>query len=263
MNKNSNSYIILYATVMIVIVAVALAYAAISLQPLQNRNVEVEKMGDILRTIGKGQDADKAPDKAAYILEEYNKYITETFVVDASGQKIEGENAFTTLLGLKDEYDKPLAERKLPVFVSTQDDGGKLYILPTWGKGLWGPVWGYVALKSDGNTIEGVVLDHKGETPGLGAEITTPAFLGQFTGKTIHNAAGQLVSIAVLKGAGSSTGNPNAVDAISGGTLTSRGVEMMLQEGFKGYAPLLNSLEKQEIAPEPAPDPADSSTVNE
>ncbi len=234
-DKNNNIYIIAYSTVMVVIVAAVLAFASLGLQSKQNANIVVEKKSAILMSIGQGTEADKAPNKTAYIDEEYAKYITDSYVVNASGDKVENADAFSLLIDLKAQYDKPEAERELPVFVSKSDDGVVRYILPVWGAGLWGPIWGYVALESDWDTIYGVVFDHKSETPGLGAEIATPAFEDQFKGKEIFK-EGEMVSIAVLKGAGASAGNNNAVDAVSGGTITSRGVQTMLKTCFSGYA---------------------------
>ena len=232
MNKNSSTYIIIYSTIMVVVVAAVLAIAAMVLQPIQNRNVEVEKKGDVLASVGLAKDADKVDNKAAYINQEYAKYIKESFLVKVNGDKVEG-NAFDKLTTLKAEYDKPAEQRELPLFVS-ESNGEKQYIIPLWGKGLWGPIWGYVALKSDWNTISGVVFGHKGETPGLGAEITTEKFSSQFIGKKLFDNQ-QLVSIAVLKGAGASNGNIHAVDAISGGTITSRGVENMIRDNISDY----------------------------
>lgn len=186
-------------------------------------------------SIGQGMDAAKAKDKTAYINEEYAKYIIESFAVDAKGDKVEGADAFALLGSLKAEYAKPENERVLPVFVGKKDSGEKLYVFPLWGSGLWGPLWGYLALESDMTTIYGAVFDHQGETPGLGAEIATPAFQNQFKGKSIFK-GNEIVGVSVLKGAGASTGNPNAVDAISGGTITSRGVQDMIMSNLKGYA---------------------------
>ncbi len=234
MNKNSNTYIIGYSAFMVIVVAALLAYASLSLQKRQAENVRIEKMNDILRSIGKGGEADTAPDKSAYIIEEYGKYITESLAVDSKGGIVDGVDAFDLLINLKAEYDKPSAERRLPVFVSGEGVD-RLYIFPVWGTGLWGPVWGYVALKSDLNTISGVVFDHKGETPGLGAEITTPVFTGQFKDKQVFD-GDKIVGITVLKGDGASKGNDHAVDAISGGTITSRGVEAMIKNGLADYS---------------------------
>ena len=241
MNKNSNSYIITYTTIMVVVVAAVLSFASLSLQGRQQENVRIEKMGDILRSIGEGGDADKVADKAKYITEEYNKYITDSYVVNSKGEVVEGVDAFGLLINLKAEYDKPMEQRELPVFVNRSADGKTRYILPVWGKGLWGPVWGYLALDANWDTVSGVVFDHKGETPGLGAEIAGKAFQDQFPGKHIFNGEGQLVSIALLKG-GMAKDDPYAVDAISGGTLTSIGVENMLKDGLEGY---LAYIEKQ------------------
>lgn len=234
MNKNSNTYIIIYAAVMVIIVATVLAYASISLQGRQAENVRIEKMSDILRSIGEGGEASTVSDKAAYITELYDKYITDSYAVDYQGNKIDGADAFELLTDLKAEYEKPLEERRLPVFESTGDDGRTSYIIPVWGTGLWGPVWGYVALADDWNTVEGVVFDHKGETPGLGAEISTAEFQAQFPGKRILDDNGRVVSIILKKG-GMSGDNPYAVDAITGGTLTSVGVQKMLRDGLAGY----------------------------
>lgn len=235
MNKNSNSYILIYSTVMVVIVALVLAFTSLSLQPVQKANVDNEKKGAILGSIGQGAEADKAKDKTAYIEQEYAKYIVDTYAVNTAGDKVEGADAFALLDNLKKEYAKPAAERVLPVFISRGDDGSERPVFPLYGSGLWGPVWGYLALESDWDTIYGAVFDHKGETPGLGAEIATPAFQHQFVGKSIFS-DGQMVAISVTKGAGSSAGNPHAVDAISGGTITSRGVESMIKSNLADYA---------------------------
>jgi Na+-transporting NADH:ubiquinone oxidoreductase subunit C len=201
MNKNSNTYIITYATIMVVVVATVLAIAAMVLQPIQNANIELETKGAILAAAGVNVPTEEV--EAAY-----KANITEVSVATADGSTL------------------PLYESKA---------GGKhLYIIPVSGSGLWGPIWGYVAVEGDWDTIAGVVFDHKGETPGLGAEITTPKFTDQFVGKKLFN-GNELVGISVLKGAGSSRGNDHAVDAISGGTITSRGVESMIRTTLGEY----------------------------
>ena len=244
MNKNNNTYILLYSTVMVVIVAILLAVASLTLKSRQEANIAVEKQSAILASIGLGGDADKAENKTRYIENEYKKYIVESFAVNGAGEKIADADAFGLLSNLKNEYEKPASERMLPVFVAQLENGTRLYVLPVWGTGLWGPIWGYVALEGDWDTIYGVKFDHKGETPGLGAEISTAHFADQFAGKHIFN-DGQMVSIAVLKGAGASAGDINAVDAVSGGTITSRGVESMLKECLSDYLPYI---EKQKAA---------------
>ncbi|MCD7969203.1 MAG: NADH:ubiquinone reductase (Na(+)-transporting) subunit C [Alistipes sp.] len=233
MNKNSNTYIIVYSTIMVVVVALILSFAAMQLQPLQKANAENEMKSAILQSIGEGAGAAKAEDKTAYINEQYEKYIVDSYAVRPNGEKVEDADAFALLADLKKEYGKPEDQRLLPIFVSRSDDGTMRYIIPLYGAGLWGPVWGYLALNDDWRTIYGVVFDHKSETPGLGAEIATPQFEDQFKNKSIFS-GDRLVGISVLKG--NSAGNDNAVDAVSGGTITSRGVENMIKENLSDYA---------------------------
>ena len=130
-------------------------------------------------------------------------------------------------VNLKMELAKPEAERNLPVFVYQKKDGSEVYITPLQGKGLWGPIWGYIALEKDFNTVYGALFQHAKETPGLGAEINTAWFQAQFEGKQIFNEAGEFISIGVKKG-GAKDGDPHAVDAVSGGTITSVALEEML-----------------------------------
>jgi hypothetical protein len=89
-------------------------------------------------------------------------------VVNSSGEKTEGE-AFG--VDLKKERAKPVGERKYPVYEANLGEAGMKYIIPLRGTGLWGPIWGYIALNDDLNTIFGATFDHQGETPGLGAEM--------------------------------------------------------------------------------------------
>ena len=211
-DKNNSVYIIVYAVVMVVVVAAVLAVAAMVLQPIQNENIAVETKGALLASVGV-----EVPSKD--VEAEYKKYITEISVPVEGGSDGASEGASE--------------DAELKLYQSTA--GGKtLYIVPVSGSGLWGPVWGYVAVEGDWSTISGVVFDHKGETPGLGAEITTPKFRDQFVGKKLFE-GDKLVGITVLKGAGSSAGNPHAVDAISGGTITSRAVETMIRATLAKY----------------------------
>ncbi len=225
MNRQGNTYTFLYAVILVVVVAAMLAVVALWLQPAQNDNIENEKRQNILRTV-------KIQSTAAESKALYDKYITEQFVINSKGEKVAGD-AFK--INMAQEYKKNCDQRQLPVFVANTKDGIK-YILPLYGKGLWGPIWGYVALDEDKNTIYGTVFDHKSETPGLGAEITTPHFNNQFDGKTIFD-HDQLVAILVKKGGNAS--GPHEVDAISGGTITSRSVETMIRSYLTCYEPFL------------------------
>ena len=135
---------------------------------------------------------------------------------------------------MSNELKKPAAKQILPVFIYVLNTGDSIFVVPLRGKGLWGPVWGYISFKNDFNTVYGVIFDHKGETPGLGAEINQDWLMKPFKGKQIFNAEGTLESITVVKG-GAKPDDLHGVDAISGGTITSKGVQKMLFDNLTNY----------------------------
>jgi len=233
MRSFSNKYIFVFSLIMVTIVAVLLSFVSMQLKPLQEMNVQIEKKQDVLRSVGKAEKVGEADDKNSYINKEFGEYITESYVVDYSGKRVETD-AFEVMLALGAEIRKPREERNYPVFVYSENGGPKKYVFPVRGKGLWGPIWGYVALEEDLNTISGAVFDHKGETPGLGAEINTGWFQEPFTGKTIFDENGKFVSVEVMKG-GADPSSDHQVDAISGGTITSKALEEMMIDCMTGY----------------------------
>ena len=233
MRSFSNTYIFVFSLIMVTIVAVLLSFVSMQLKPRQQTNIEIEKKQDVLLSVGKAEKLDEVSDKSSYIEEEFGTFITESYVVDFSGNKVETD-AFEVMLTLNQEIRKPQEDRNYPVFIYENGQGEKKYVIPVRGKGLWGPIWGYVALNDDLNTIYGAVFDHKGETPGLGAEINMDWFEEPFSGKTLFNESGEFVSITVVKG-GADPGDPHGVDGISGGTITSKGLEDMLADCLAGY----------------------------
>ncbi|PIE84623.1 MAG: NADH:ubiquinone reductase (Na(+)-transporting) subunit C [Bacteroidia bacterium] len=250
MKKDSNVYIFLYSVALVVVVAVLLAVASTALRPAQERNIEMEKRLDILKAIGvDGQVETMQMPRQAAVSELYDRFITERLVVSGDGVVLEGWDAFQ--LDLRPELARMPGEQQLPVFVAHLDDGSTKYVFPLAGQGLWGPVWGYISLDADMDHIYGVSFGHKGETPGLGAEIVGEWFCGQFKGKAIFSGS-SFVSVAVLKGAGASEGMPSAVDGISGGTLTSQGVEQMLMASLSAYRPYIERMRDEKAQP-PAP----------
>ena len=224
MKDFSNRYIMVFSVVMVVSVAILLSLTALLLQPKQEKNVVVEKKMNILSSMNVSSTKSDAE-------ELYDKHIIDSYVIDTEGRVTEGVDAFT--VSLRAEQKKPLAEQYLPVFIAVADNGDTLHVLPVEGKGLWGPIWGYVALKEDMTTIAGVTFDHKGETPGLGAEINTTGFESQFLGKRLYD-NGSFVSVMVVKG-GADMSDTHEVDAISGGTITSKGLEAMMRDCLVKY----------------------------
>lgn len=209
---------------MVILVATLLSLAATLLQPRQAKNLEIEKKKSMLESI-------LVPATAENAVELYEKYIKDSYVLNSAGEKVEGVDAFNVVL--RSEQKKPLDQQYLPVFTATPDDGEKVMIIPVEGKGLWGPINGYIALRADLNTIYGATFDHKGETPGLGAEINTTPFESMFRGKTLYDNQ-EFVSVKVLKG-GADPNDIHGVDAISGGTITSKALERMLFDCIVKY----------------------------
>ncbi len=256
---------------MVTIVAAVLALISTLLKPLQERNKRIEQMQSILGAVNIESTTKNAEGL-------FNEYIVDSYVINSSGEKIEEKTVFDVdmkkqldfIEGIKtlkegsvesavSPFKKFLSgfisfekinkekinnevkalkdERELPVY-ECKNDGEMYYIFPLRGKGLWGPIWGYVSLKSDFNTIYGTNFDHKSETPGLGAEIKETWFEDQFKNKTIF-ADSKFVSVKVLKG-GAKDGDIHAVDAISGGTITSKGLETMIFDCLAGYSDFFN-----------------------
>lgn len=218
LDRDSNVYTVVYASVMVVLVAVVLAFTSQSLRTFQQKNADNDKRQQILRSINVSVPANEAEAK-------YNELIKESFLVNENGEKVEGD-AFTA------------TPEQHPVFVASVDGQNK-YIMALSGAGLWGPLWGYLSVDNDKNTIFGTDFSHQGETPGLGAEIAKPAFSNEFKGKKLF-VNGEFKSVAIVK-PGKSVAGQDYVDGISGGTITSQGVDHMLFNSLNGYVKFLTS----------------------
>jgi len=239
MNTNSNTYTVIYATVLVVVVAAVLAYVSFTLAPAQEANRQNEVRTQLLASVGI-QDVKNAK-------EAYDKYFTESFLVNSLGEKVDGD-AFAVAMNLKGQNDKIRVGRPedatLPVFICTFDDGSKAQVFAAYGAGLWGPIWGYISVDAaDMNTVKGAVFDHKGETPGLGAEIAQPWFRENFVGKKIFEGE-EFTSVKVVKG-GAAADDTHGVDAITGGTITSRALENTLAKWLGIYLPYIQAQKSQ------------------
>jgi Na+-transporting NADH:ubiquinone oxidoreductase subunit C len=248
----TNRYIFTYAAVMVIVVAAILSFAATVLKPYQEKNVRTEKIMDILKSVNIESDKSNAE-------ELYDKYITEELAITPEGEVVSlyktGSKSFEKGdirpfdINMKVELSKleKLKSGKgnekpvFPLYVCSYENK-TYYIIPLRGKGLWGPIWGNISLLDDFKTVYGVTFGHKGETPGLGAEIATSAFQKQFAGKTIFDDSYGFTSVKVVKG-GAATLPANeqihGVDAISGGTITSNSVTEMLKVCLENYVPYI------------------------
>ena len=226
MNTNSNVYTIIYAAVMVVIVAFLLAFVNSTLRDKQNKNIELDTKKQILSSLGirSVSDADAA----------FQNVGAQDMVLTADGTLAPYEGAFVTA------YEKEAKTNgRNHVFICTVD-GQTKYVIPVYGAGLWGAIWGYIALNDDKNTVFGTYFSHASETPGLGAEIATERFQGLFVGKQAVD--GGAVALTVVKN-GKVTNPQVEVDGISGGTITSQGVDAMIKACLGNYIDFLTSNE--------------------
>lgn len=271
MDTNKNLYTVVYATILVVVVAALLAFVAASLKSRQQKNIDMEKQTSFLKAVGLGADAENVEDKTAYIEGEFAKYITESFTVDAQGtvsNVVKGSpenpeaivNSPAFRVDLKAQYElikrikggdaQASALLQLPVFKCVLENE-TVYLFSCYGAGLWGPIWGYIALKEDFNTVYGVSFDHKSETPGLGAEITTDWFQNNFKGKEIFE-GDDFVSVSVMKG-GATPGNMHQVDAVSGGTITSKSLDETMKSWLSNYLPYIKEAKEEKAEAEEEP----------
>jgi len=226
--RQSILYIILYAAAITVVCGGALAFASQALKPMQDANVELERKHNILATV---MELKKGDDINAI----YAAKVKES-VITFDGNVKEGVKAVG--VDIAKEYKKNPKDRLLPVYeFRSESDPTKIenVVLPLYGFGLWNDIWGFVAFKSDLNTIQGVKLQHKGETPGLGARIESEEIQARFKGKSVfdHN---ELKSVAIQKGEGNDySSDPHKVDGMSGATLTGKGVNNMFVDYLTCY----------------------------
>ncbi|HLV42276.1 MAG TPA: NADH:ubiquinone reductase (Na(+)-transporting) subunit C [Brumimicrobium sp.] len=228
-NKDGNGYTFAFSIILVVVVGVVLSSLSIGLGPQKKANVEVKKKINILSALGVESTRKDGSEK-------YEQYITDSYVISHDGvlqENLPVEKQAFNLDVQKQFRDKKIKEddRLYPVF-EAEKDGDKLYVLPVVGKGLWGPIWGFIALSEDFETILGTSFDHAGETPGLGAEISQGFFENRYIGEKIANNGTFTPIIVVQNGTGSET---QKVDGITGGTITSKGVEKMVNETMKVY----------------------------
>ncbi len=206
LNTNNNGYIIAYATGLVVIVAFLLAFVSSALQDTIDANVKLDVKKQVMASLNVREFADDADAEAKY--------------AEMIGENVEVIDADT----------------KTVLYTATVD-GETKYVLSVKGQGLWGPIWGYIALNADKQTVFGAYFNHEGETAGLGAEIKDDkSWQAKFQGKKVFD--GENVVLGVKKNV---TLPESEVDAVTGATLTSDGVDQMLKESISRYNAVLNA----------------------
>jgi Na+-transporting NADH:ubiquinone oxidoreductase subunit C len=251
MDKDSNAYTFLFAGGLVVIVGALLASASMGLKPYQVRNVQNAKMQDILQAANV-KDVSRPKAKETFM-----DLVKQRIVIDSTGKavnKIKGSEPIERKNDSTEAFNiDPRSQLKnvgkgnfnrFALFVLENKDS-TYYVIPMAGSGLWGPIWGYISLKSDLNTVAGAVFDHASETPGLGAEIATDAFQDQFKGKKIFDENGDFVSVDVMKGKIPPKKEEHAVDGITGGTVTSHGTRNMIERTLSKFVPYFKQRKKE------------------
>lgn len=279
--RQSNSYIIIFSIALTVVLGGLLALAATALKPAQKESVKLDTQKQILSAVMDikslaGEEVDSV--YQAQISSLIVNYKGEEITTNAAGETIEAEK-----VDIRKEFKKVSSAKKLYVEAAELEESGKAeeakakkaeaesimqnvllpvfrfkpsadatdftaYILPTYGNGLWNNIWGFLALQGDMNTIEGISLDHVGETPGLGARITESEVQSRYEGKKIYN-EGKLVSVTMVKGEGNTDLGEHRVDGMSGATLTANGVNAMLEVYLESYQPYIEKLKGAGSAP--------------
>ena len=245
MNTNGNAYTVIYTTVVVALVAAILAFVAMTLKPKQDANIKAETISQMLTAAQfytKDECSAMGNDK---VLEAYSQNIKEAYTINLKGEKVRDLNTEVKSIELQDglkAQNKNIKDGSdvadLPVYVFNKD-GKSVTVVPVYGAGLWGPIWGYIALDEDLQTIVGAYFDHDSKTPGLGAKIKDdPSFRAEFIGKKVNVASDPVFSVVKV---GTSADENSSVDAITGATMTSKGLGEAIAFWLKAYAPFLSS----------------------
>ena len=257
---DSNSYTMIFAVIMVLLVGSVLAFFASSLKPNIDENKRIEKQQNILYAMGVNENDESSANFVSTDIagDEFSKFIKEQLVLEVKGNKITKQQTRTEYMADNNKQEPYLIDvkkqqanakagkvRKLPLFVG-EKDGQTFYVAPIRGKGLWDAIWGYVAMDQD-MIVQGAYFDHKGETPGLGANIKQRFFMDDFSGEHLMSDAGDFKGITVAKGNNDPKNDDKTdyeVDAIAGATITGDGVSAMIKSDLKLYVPYFKSLKK-------------------
>lgn len=242
--QQSNIYVIGFTVALTIVIGGLLSWVSQVLAPAQKLSVELDTKESILSSV---VNIDSLELTEQEVLAMYKERI-ESLVVDIDGNVVtedeEGEPIVAENVDIQKNYKKDPENRLYPVYKYMDPETGEIeaYILPLYGAGLWDKIWGYIALEDNLNTIVGASYDHKQETPGLGARISTDEVQNRFIGKEIYSETGELVSVNMLKGEGNANLGPHEVDGLSGATITARGVNDMLKNYLSYYEGYFNKL---------------------
>ncbi|SHN24615.1 Na+-transporting NADH:ubiquinone oxidoreductase subunit C [Cyclobacterium lianum] len=237
--QQSNAYIIIFSVILTVVLGLLLSGTSEVLKPIQKKAEELDTKKQILGAVVPAEQISRM--KAEEINQFYESRIASK-VVNIAGEEVEEQDGVQVTaenIDVAKNYKKAPEDRLYPVFIFHEEgneEAANAYIFPVYGSGLWDNIWGYLALQTDMATIEGITFSHAGETPGLGARITSPEVQQRYKEKSIYSESGELVSVVMQKGEGKDySGEPHKVDGLSGATITAEGVNKMLKNYLEHY----------------------------
>ena len=244
MNTNNNVYTVVYTTIIVVVVAAILAFVSQSLKAKQEANEKADTISQMLTAAQYGSKADLSGMGNTAVLAKYDEEIEDAFVIDLEGnelRKLEGNDVYSPKQLKRQNYNikggpNKTGEPELPVFIFKN---GRT-VVPIYGAGLWGPIWGYISFETDLKTIGGAYFDHESETAGLGAKIKDdPSFQATFVGEMANFSDANVFDIVkggAPKDAEGKSVVDNKIDAISGATMTSQGLDAAIDTWLGAYA---------------------------
>ena len=240
MNTNSNTYTIIYTTLIVVLVAAVLAFVSQSLKSRQEANEKADTMSQILTAAGFATKAELQAAGNTAVLERFAQELDRSFTVGTDGQKVadlEADKVYTPKELKAQNYNiKDGSAAQLPVFIFKNG----ITVVPVYGAGLWGPVWGYIAFEPGSNVMKGAYFDHESETAGLGAKIKDdPSFQAEFSGESADfNSANvfDIVKGGAPKNPDGTSVADNQIDAITGATMTSNGLDAAIDTWLGAYS---------------------------
>ena len=249
--RHNTAYTIMFATVICVLCGVLVSTAAVSLKDQQKLNAALDKQKKVLEAAGLIDTGEKiTPERVDELFSNIEAFGVDLKTGEVTDDLPEDYDQFKAARDAGTGFDapsNPSAIKRLPnvaqVFKVKKDDGSlDMYVLPIEGLGLWGTLYGFLALDSDLNTVRGITYYQHKETPGLGGEVDNPRWVAGWPGRKVYGDSGE-VQIKVIKGqAGSPEEAPYSVDGLSGATITSNGVTNMLNFwlGENGFGPFID-----------------------
>ena len=256
-NKDSIQNVIKVALLVCLACAIVVSTAAVVLRPIQQQNQQADLRRNVLQIADMYQAGVPVDQQFEQIETRLVDLQTGTFSDEYDIESFDPRSApndpemSSSIPSGEDIAGLKRRERYTEVYIVNGEDGAmQTLILPVRGYGLWSTMWGFIALEDDLNTVVGFGFYDQEETPGLGGEVDNPRWKSQFPGKLVYNEAGD-VQLELKKGGINPNNETDAtyrVDALSGATLTSRGVTNLIQYwmGERGFKPFLNNLKAGE-----------------